>query len=513
MITGVAWLAATKALGQVITWLITLAVVRLLTPLDYGLMGMAGLFAGFLLLFNELGLGAAIVQNGDLTKEDIADLRWAILGLNFVLFLFVVVCAPVVAAYFGEPALTPVARALSVGFLISGIGAPSGFLLQRELAFEKKSRAELIGNVVAGLTTLVCALQGMGIWSLVTGSLVQQAAIAALYCAHSPVTIVWRFSARNVSRFLSFGLQVTAAKVLWYFSTNADFLVVGRVLGAIQLGFYSLAFQFSSLPIDKIVTIVTQVAFPSFSALQHDDDTLRRYYLRLVSTVAFITFPMFMGLFLAADVAVAYFLTPRWAAVVLPLKILCVVSCLRAIEALNGPLLLARGAPGVVLFNNLLQAVLMPVAFYLGARDGLTGVAVSWLVIWPGLFAVVTWQTLRLLRLPVSAYLGCVRHAAIGSALMTLIVTAMQQRMFGAAWHPLLYLGATGVAGCASYVAYIALFDARTIREASALIHSARQPRAAAVVARAERPDVAISSGPAAPPPVRPEPVSFAEVK
>jgi O-antigen/teichoic acid export membrane protein len=304
----------------------------------------------------------------------------------------------------------------------------------------------------------------VGVWSLVVGYLLQQVTANALYCVYRPVRFSRAFSFANVRQFVHFGFQVASSKVLWYGSSNADFLVVGRLLGTTQLGYYSLAFQFSSLPLDKIVSVVTQVAFPSFSALQNDGDTLRRYYLKLVSTVALVTFPMFVGLLLVADSGVRLVLTDKWIAIVFPLQILCVVSCLRAIETLNTPLLLARGRSAVVLFNNVLQVIVLPLGFIIGARYGLEGIAIAWLVTWPGLYAVVTYQTLRVAGLEVGQYVNALKHPVIGSALMAFGVTAVQVRLLETA-QPIAQFGAAGALGILLYVAYHLLFNRRASYE------------------------------------------------
>jgi O-antigen/teichoic acid export membrane protein len=469
LIGGMIWLAATKVLGQSINWIITIAVLRLLSPQDYGLMGLAILFTGFLLLFNEFGFGAAIVQDAKLDGRQLANLRYAIFLINFTLFVLTLLGAPLVARYFNEPSLVAIVRALSAMFVINGVGAPSMFMLQREMAFRKKSQAEIVGSLAGGVMTLLGALAGFGVWSLVIGYLLQQLATNALYVVYCPLAIDFNVSLRHVRRFVNFGLQVAVGRLLWYGSSNADFMVVGRLLGTTQLGFYTMAFQFSSLPIEKIVSLVTQVAFPSFSALQEDPERLRHYYLKLVASVAFVTFPMFLGLFLVADVGVRLFLTAKWVPVIVPLKILCVVSCLRAIETLNAPLLLATARPRIILWNNLLQVVVMPIGFYLGTRYGLEGVSYAWLITWPVLFAIVTWQTLNVIGLTPTDYIAGLRHCLAGSMLMVVGVTATQRYVF-AGLTPLVQVVGTCGLGFSLYLAYIGVFNRSAINDAMAIV-------------------------------------------
>ena len=132
-------------------------------------MGMALIFTGFLFLFNEVGLGAAIVQKGELSADEISDLRWVIFVINASLFALLLILAPVVAAYFSEPRLVVIIRTLASAFLMNGVGVPSASILQREMAFKEKAAAELVGNLVGAVSTLVLALSGYGVWSLVVG--------------------------------------------------------------------------------------------------------------------------------------------------------------------------------------------------------------------------------------------------------------------------------------------------------------------------------------------------------
>lgn len=482
IVSGVLWVAAAKVGSQAITWVITIFVVRLLTPQDYGLMGMAGLFTGFLLLFNEIGLGAAIIRNPDIKIDQVSDVRWAILSMNIVLFLMLQAFAPVITWYFREPAVASIVRVLGIGFILNGISSASMYMLSREMAFKKKSRAELIGNLGGGMATLALATTGFGVWSLVVGTLARQAITSVLYCFYAPLKIRWAFSFSNVRQFLNFGMKVTTAKVLWYASSNADFMIVGRMLGKTQLGFYSLAFQFSSAPIDKIVNIVAQVAFPSFSAVQHDEAMLRRYYLKMVGVVAWITFPMFLGLMVVADTGISLLLTPEWKPVVLPLQILCVVSCFRALETMNPPLVVAKDRPGIVVLNNFLQAVVLPCSFYVGSSYGLKGVAVAWMIAWPPLFAIITRQTLQLMDLGFGRYLAALKHPIIGSIVMVAGVVFIEKQVISELSLAYRLAAMCGFGG-AVYLTYNMLFNENAITEAMDVLRPRKKQASQATVA------------------------------
>jgi len=119
---GVLWVILVKVLSQLISWGITIYVVRILSPNDYGLMAMAGVYLSFIMLFNEAGLGSAIIQKKDLTKEDLSNICWAIILINAVLYALSLLSAPLIAAFFGEPRLASVIRVASIVFIIHSLG-------------------------------------------------------------------------------------------------------------------------------------------------------------------------------------------------------------------------------------------------------------------------------------------------------------------------------------------------------------------------------------------------------
>ena len=161
--------------------------------------------------------------------------------------------------------------------------------------------------------------------------------------------------------------------------------------------------------------------------------------------------------------------TAKWIPVILPLKILCIVSCLRAIETMNAPLLLATARPRIILWNNLLQVIVMPIAFYVGTRYGLAGVSIAWLITWPILFAVVTWQTLSLIGLTFADYIGALRHCLTGSIVMVTGGCSHKGYLFGGL-SPVGQIVLTCALGSLLYFAYNGLFNRAAIHEALAIV-------------------------------------------
>jgi len=289
VLDGVLWLTVVKVFGQAISWAITLYVIRILSPDDYGLMAMAGVYLSFMIIFNEVGLGAAIIQKKDLSQEDLSNIYWAVLFINGALYLLSFLAAPLVAAFYNEPRVTDVIRVASITFILNSLGLVSYNMLTREMIFNRRSQAEMIGNTAGALSTLWLALHGFGVWSLVWGNIIVELVKNVFFVLFYPWRLKFAFSLSKIKDMTHFGSKVALARFFWYFASSMDLLIAGKILGKTQLGYYSIAVQFASVPLFKVVSTITQVAFPAFSEIQDDHALLRRYFLKIVKFIAFVT--------------------------------------------------------------------------------------------------------------------------------------------------------------------------------------------------------------------------------
>jgi O-antigen/teichoic acid export membrane protein len=221
VLDGVFWLAVVKICAQVISWTITVYVVRILSPNDYGLMAMVGLYLSSMIVLNEMGLGAAIIQKKDLTQEDLSNIYWAVLAINVGLYVVSVLLAPVIAAFFNESRLTSMIRVASITFILNSVGLVSYNMLTREMNFNRRSQAEMIGNVSGALSTLWLAMHGFGVWSLVWGNLIIEVAKNLLYLFFYPWKLKFSFSFSKIKDMTHFGFKVALAQMFWYLSSNS----------------------------------------------------------------------------------------------------------------------------------------------------------------------------------------------------------------------------------------------------------------------------------------------------
>ncbi|HEV8380069.1 MAG TPA: lipopolysaccharide biosynthesis protein [Gemmatimonadales bacterium] len=380
LVRGIAWTGASRWATQLLSWASTLIVARLLTPADYGLVGMATIYIGLLVYVNELGLGAAIVQRRDLTEDQIARLGGLGLLAGSAFVAVSLLAATAVARFFSEPALRGIIAVSSLVFLTSALQIVPRALLTRDLAFRRLAWVDGAEALITTVTALLLAVFGLGYWALVLGPLGGRIGSTAFLNVSRPHRVAWPRQLRTIAEAITLGWQIVVARVAWYFYSNADMTIVGRVLGKDALGAYGIGWTIASLPVERVSALVISVTPAVFSAVQHDRVALQRYLRLLTEGLSFITFPAAVGIALVAEEFVLLALGEHWRAAVLPLRLLALSAALRSVSPLLPPLLVATGHARRNMQRTILATLILPALFYAGSHWGTAGVATAWVV-------------------------------------------------------------------------------------------------------------------------------------
>lgn len=390
IVRGVAWASATRIAGQMLNWLMTLAVVRFLTPADYGLMAITMAVSGFLAAMSYVGFSDVLVQSRD-PDRDAPQAYGLILLVNIACLAVLFALAPVLAGFYRDPRLTPLLRFASLTFLLLGVGSLSRARLQRELALKQMSLVDMTSNVLGGVVTILLAWQGFGVWALLDGVMLGEAVRTTGFLIMAPVRHWPALPTRSQRRLLRMGSYRTAENVLWYFGTQIDIFVAGRMLGSGALGVYSVARTLASLPVDRLSTVVKPIALPAFSRLQDDTDQALIYLGKAMRILALISFPVFLGVSAVSHDLVPVVLGPRWNSVATPLAILAAAMTMRLTGIFLAPFLLGFGHFRASLENTCVTTLLFIAAYVIGAHWGLLGVCVAAAIAYPLQFLL--WAT------------------------------------------------------------------------------------------------------------------------
>lgn len=399
VMSGLRWTAGAKFLSQLITWAITIVVIRLLSPADFGLLALAMVFVAFLAMLNELGLGAAVVQRKELDENVLKSLFGLVLVASVVFYLVMAVSGPLIAGFYDEPRLVPLIRVLALQFILMGFSVLPQSLLLREMKYQQIAISEFIAAISGSLTTLALALTGHGVWALVWGSLIMRFVSMVCLNVYKPFLCMPRTSMAGLWAFFSFGGYVTLARIFRYFFIKADILIVGKVLGKDLLGFYSVGFMLASLPLEKVSGIINQVAFPAFSSIQSDPGLAGRHFLKAVRIMSFIAFPVFFGISSIAPEIIGVLLGDRWLHAALPMQIIALVIPVLMVSNLMDPAARGKGHPQVSFHNALVAFIIMPAAFFAGSFWGLFGVSLAWVICFPMVFCLNLWRVVKVLEI------------------------------------------------------------------------------------------------------------------
>jgi teichuronic acid exporter len=469
-LSGLKWTAGGKLGAQIITWAITLIVIRLLSPEDYGLLAMATVFVAFMLMLAEAGLTPALVQKQELDETALRQVFAIVILVNLVLLGLLNLLAPAIASFFDDERLIPILRVLSLQFLIVTATTIPHVLLYRELKFKHLSLVELTASVAGSVLTLVLAFGSYGVWALVLGNLFTGLWKAIAFNLLVPSHLMPKFSLRGMRSFLSFGGNITLSRLLWFFYTQIDVIIVGKLLGKEMLGFYSVAMHLASMPVQRVSAIIGQVAFPVFSKIQNDLLQFRRFVLKAMRVLSLIAFPVLWGISSIANEMVLLFLGQKWHDAILPLQLLTLMMPLRMLGNFMPNATDALGRPDISLKNTLIATCVIPPMLLLGAtQGGLVGVAVAWAVTSPILLIFAVRRSLRIMELKLYDFFHTIMPTVSSAAGMYLAVWIMSMLLGSdiSLWVKLLTMIATGVA---AYAGLTLILNKRGYQEVMNLI-------------------------------------------
>jgi teichuronic acid exporter len=473
LVSGIAWTGTVKWIAQALSWASVLVLARLLSPDDYGLLGMANVYIGLVAMVNEFGIGTAVVAQRSLEGNQVRQINALAVLIGGVCTALSCAAAVPVAAFYRVPELRWVIAVMSPSFVISAFRTVPQAVMSREMSFKLVAKIEGLQVTVQALSTVAFAMLGMAYWSLVLGILVGATTGSILVYAIKPV----RFELprwKSIRELFAFSQQVVVGRIAWYVQTNADFLVAGRFLGKTALGYYTFACALASLPVDKITAFVNQVTFPLFSAVQSDQAALRRYLLKLTEFLSLIAFPLAWGLMAVSHEFVLVVLGEKWIQVVLPLQLLAFYTILRTVSPLLSQILLVVGESRFVKNLSLVSTAFLTTGFYIGAHWGTAGIAAAWVIIHPVLTFAAYRRTFRRIGMSAREYLRSMSPAFCAAFLMTAVLVIFRT-LLPLNLRPGLVLAIQVAVGAIVYAGPLLIFNRQRLRAFMGFLTEMRQ--------------------------------------
>ena len=378
------WTTGVNVTKSAIAFVLSILLARFLEPKDYGLVGMVTVFIGFLGTFQDVGLGQAVFSFDP--DDTILPTYFTVASLTgVVLTLLGFASAPWIAAFYHEPRMIPIIQVLSVTLFLGSLGSVSKSLLSKRFQFRELTLIESGCALSCGLLAVVLAWKGFGVWSLVANLVSASFLQTTLMCWIVRPRFTARVDGAEVRKVLRFGTPLIGAELLWKFYKNSDYLVIGKFLGSVALGQYTLAYRLATVVNDKISVIVNRVTVPAFAALKDDRNALVGHWFSVTRKLALVNFALLVGIAMNGEDFITVALGQKWLPAVVPLRFLCAVGAWDTITPIINNLLQVKRRTDFMFIYSLFNAILLPVGFTIACQAGwgLAGVGILWCVLYP----------------------------------------------------------------------------------------------------------------------------------
>lgn len=470
--SAVIWRSGTQILGQVVSWLSTFLVIRILSPSDYGLVAMTSVVMLFLSLVNGYGFANAVIQRDHVDRRILRQLFGILILFNFGLALIQLLAAPLAAAYYREPMVADLLRVQALLYLTTPFVILSYTILSRGMEFKRQAQANMASAVLAALAAIAGALAGWGVWTLVWAPLVGAYA-RALGMTMAARSLMWpSFDFAGAGFIFRFGGLILAGQLFWFVQTQADIFIVGRLYEVHQLGIYSTALFLTQIFINKVVPPLNEVAFSAYSHINRHDGGVAPAFLRSVQMIMYVGLPVFAGFAVTAEPLVLVVLGEKWAETIPFVALLAIAMPLKTMLTLFGPASNAIGRPDIPTRNSLAGAIILPAAFGLSLFWGLIGIAYAWIAGYALLLALAARWTFPVLGVSLREVAKALSPPLLASLAMAAAVLTVDRMLAEPA--QLVRLAILVATGVAIYFGWLLLFARPALAEIAAVIRNRR---------------------------------------
>lgn len=355
---GTLWSSIERFSVQAVSFIVIIIMARILTPDDYGLVGMLTIFIAISQSLVDSGFSNALIRKQDRDETDNSTVFYFNIAVGIILYLILFFSAPLIAKFYKEPLLIPITRVISLSVLINSFVVVQRAILTSSIDFKTQAKASLIAAIISGCVGIWMAYNGYGVWSIVCYQLVNLTVNALLLWILSKWRPRWLYSWKSFRELFGFGSKLALSGVIDTIYNNIYLIVIGKVFSASDLGYYTRASQFAQFPSANFTGIISRVTYPILCTLQGDITRLRDVYRRFLRLSAFIVFPLMIGLAAVARPLLLLLLGEKWAFSIILLQIICFSMMWYPIHAINLNLLQVQGRSDLFLKLEIIKKII-----------------------------------------------------------------------------------------------------------------------------------------------------------
>ncbi len=381
LISGVAYTAIAKYSGIIISLIVTAVLARLLPPEDFGVMAIATVIINFFGIFTNIGFSAAIIQYKDLSSRDLSNIHTFTIWLGGVLAMAFFASSWLIAAFYHDSQLITLCQLLSISLFFSAVSIVPNNLFYRDKDFRFIAWRTFWIQAICGIVSIVAALFGMGIYTLVLQPILSSFLIYVISLRRYPQAFHWTWGIESIRKIWNYSLYQFLFNIVNYFTCNLDKLLIGNILGMKQLGFYEKSYRLMMLPLQNITFVLTPVMHPILSDLQKDRLQLAIAHERIAKLLAIIGFPLSTLLYYCAPELVLLFFGDQWIASIPIFRILSLTIGIQLVLSSSGSIYQASGDTRGMFICGLFSSTVTTICIIIGVYHFKTLEATAWCVV------------------------------------------------------------------------------------------------------------------------------------
>lgn len=389
---GLLWGGLSNGVQQILNLVFGIFLARMLTPADYGMVGMLSVFTVIATALQESGFTAALVNKRETRHEDYNAVFWFSIGMSLCLYILLFACAPLIADFYHKPELTPLARYLFLGFVLSGMGTAHSAWLFKHLMVKQRTISQITALVISGCVGMTMAYNGFSYWSIATQNLVYVTVTTLFYWYFASWTPSININLSPLRSMLGFSSRILVTNMFSHVNYNMFSIILGRYYPTRDVGFYDQAYKWSSMGGLFILGMINSVAQPVLAEVANDRKLQQCIFRKLMIFTIAVSFPLMLGIGLMAEELVNLFLTDKWTGTIPLLRLLCISGAFVPITNLYQQLLISRGRSDLYMWGVIIEGILILICLLLASPYGVENMLktyvclyISYVGVWYGL--------------------------------------------------------------------------------------------------------------------------------
>lgn len=370
--SGVVWQVGGRYSALIVQFIVTIILARILTPADYGTIGILNVFIAISAILIDSGFGQALIQKGNPSRLDYSSVLYFNLALSIILYLALFALLPYISIFFNDPRLTDYGRLLFVTMLIDAFSIVQNTKLQQELRFKYLSIIQIASAIMSGSVGVILAYAGYGILALVYHAIALSLSKAVLLIAFGRWVPLLKFSIQSIREIFNFGMSLLSTNLIKVIFNHIYTIVIGKMYSPTQVGYYNQANRFHTLSGNTLIQIIISVSYPALVKIREDIEKLKAAYKAIMQIVVFLLVPLLFALISISDEMFLLLLTDKWLSASPYFKLLSIYGLTLPLHLINVNVLKVFG-DGKTIFNvELLRRIVLLIAILFTVKGGVT---------------------------------------------------------------------------------------------------------------------------------------------